>query len=61
MKPDEDVSHPDQHAVDDWFLYGPKNVDIENLVRELTLTRGLRLAQVEDEIVTALRKLIAAT
>ncbi|MDO6591764.1 hypothetical protein DS901_16630 [Loktanella sp. D2R18] len=61
MKSDEDVGHPDQHAIDDWFLYGPKNVDIENLVRELTLERGLRLAQVEDEIVAALRKLIATT
>ena len=43
MRSDEDVEHPDQRAVDDWFLYGPKNVDIENLVRELTLKRGLRL------------------
>lgn len=61
MKSDEDVGHPDQRAVDDWFLYGPKNVDIENLVRELTLERGLRLAQVEDEIVTALRRLMTTT
>lgn len=61
MKSDEDLGHPDQHAIDDWFLYGPKNVDIENLVRELTLERGLRLAQVEDEIVTALRNLMTTT
>ncbi|PRY79070.1 hypothetical protein CLV80_103404 [Yoonia maritima] len=61
MKSDKDVGHPDQRAVDDWFLYGPKNADIENLVRELTLNRGLPLAQVEDEIVAALRKLLATT
>ena len=61
MKSDEDMGHPDQHAVNDWFLYGPKNGEIENLVRELTLKRGLRLAQVEDEIVTALRKLITTS
>jgi len=40
MKSDEDAGHPDQHAVNDWFLYGPKNAEIENLVRELTLKRG---------------------
>lgn len=61
MKSDEDVGHPDQHAIDDWFLYGPKNAEIENLVQELTLKRGLRLARVEDEIVAALRKLLATT
>lgn len=61
MRPDEDVGHPDQHEIDDWFLYGPKNGEIENLVRELTLKRGFRLAQVEDEIVAALRKLATIT
>lgn len=61
MKSNKEVGHPDQRAVDDWFLYGPKNGEIENLVRELTLKQGLRLAQVEDEIIAALGKLLTTT
>ncbi len=48
------VDHPDRHAIDDWVLNGPKNARIEELVRELTLERGLRLSEVEDIIVNVL-------
>ncbi len=46
--------HPDQHEIDDWFLYGPKDQKIEVLVRELTLLNGLRLADVERTMIDAL-------
>ncbi|WP_106745373.1 hypothetical protein [Yoonia maritima] len=47
-------NHPDRHAIEDWMLYGPKNGRIEELVRELTLERGLRLREVENIIVDVL-------
>lgn len=50
------VDHPDMHEIGDWFLYGPKNAQIEEIVRELTLIHGLRLAAVEGLIVTALEE-----
>lgn len=53
--------HPDQHAIDDWFLNGPKEQEIESLVRELTLSHGLRLAEVEHVLVDALRKKLEST
>jgi hypothetical protein len=49
-------NHPDQHQIDDWFLYGPQNPEIEALVRELTIGKGLRLAEVESLIVNALEE-----
>ena len=56
MKYSGNKTHPDQHKIDDWFLYGPKNQEIEILVRELTIGHGLRLAEVEGLIVEALRQ-----
>jgi hypothetical protein len=55
MKEKAVQSHPDHHAIDDWFLYGPKSKEIESLVRELTIGRGLRLAQVENDMIAALK------
>ena len=55
MTGEAEQNHPDQHEIDDWFLYGPKNQEIESLVRELTTGRGLRLAEVENEIIEALK------
>lgn len=52
----DDAVHPDQHAINDWLLYGPKDGRIEELVRELTLGCGLRLADVEYLIFAALAK-----
>lgn len=54
MKSGEDMEHPDQHAIDDWLLYGPQNQQIETLVRQLTIEKGLRLAEVEGLIVGVL-------
>ena len=48
--------HPDQREINDWLLYGPKNGQIEELVRELTLVRGLRLSAVEGLIISALEE-----
>jgi len=33
----EDLIRPDQHDIDTWFLYGPIDGRIADLVRELTL------------------------
>jgi hypothetical protein len=54
MKLGSNVVHPDQHEIDDWFLYGPQNRQIEALVRRLTIDRGLRLKEVEEFMVDAL-------
>jgi hypothetical protein len=54
MKLGSNVEHPDQHEIDDWFLYGPQNRQIEALVRRLTIDRGLRLKEVEEFMVDAL-------
>jgi len=54
MKNEKKSAHPDQHEIDDWFLYGPKNGRIGELVRELTLERGLRLSEVEGIVLNVL-------
>ncbi len=59
-KLDDGVEHPDQHAIDDWFLYGPQNQQIEPLVRQLAIEHGLRLAEVEEFIVAALETRLLA-
>ncbi|UZD91244.1 hypothetical protein [Cognatishimia activa] len=59
-KSDDGVEHPDQHAIDDWFLYGPQNQQIEPLVRQLAVEHGMRLAEVEDVIVAALQTKLRA-
>ena len=51
--------HPDLHEINDWIMYGPKNGEIEILVRNLTLYQGMRLAEVEDAMVAALKSLRA--
>jgi hypothetical protein len=52
----EHFEHPDQYAIDDWFLYGPQNQEIEVLVRKLTIGHGLRLSSVEGIMVAALKQ-----
>lgn len=56
QEPKAHIEHPDRHAIDDWFLYGPQNQEIEVLVRKLTIGQGLRLSSVEDIIVAALEQ-----
>lgn len=56
MKQSDTGEHPDKHAIDDWFLYGPQNQEIEVLVRKLTIGHGLRLSSVEALIVAALEQ-----
>lgn len=50
-----DRHHPDSHELDDWPLYGPKNPNIAHLVSRLALDYGLRLHDIEDVILQALR------
>lgn len=48
-------NHPDGHAVDDWFLYGPRDSQIAELVNDLVIRQGMRLADVERLILIALQ------
>ncbi|WP_417463233.1 hypothetical protein [Kordiimonas sp.] len=52
--------NPDQQALTDWALYGPKNSDIEYLIRILVLEKGQRLEEVERGIVAYLTSKIEA-
>lgn len=52
----EKMAHPDQHDIDNWILYGPKNGQISELVRDLTLDCGLGLAEVESLIIAVLEE-----
>lgn len=47
--------HPDSHELDDWAIYGPKNPEIASLVDRLALDHGLRVHEIENLILRALR------
>lgn len=47
--------HPDNHELDDWPQYGPKNPTIADLVWKLAYDRGMRVADIEIIIERALR------
>lgn len=47
------------HEMDDWFLYGPKNAEIETIVRQLATEYELRLPEIEGIIVQALKTRLA--
>jgi hypothetical protein len=52
------IAHPDSHELDDWQLYGPKNIRIFELVVRLAQDHGMRASAVEQIIEKALlRKL----
>lgn len=51
--------HPDSHELDDWGLYGPKDPEITELVSQLALNHGLRVREIEDLILQALRDRVA--
>jgi hypothetical protein len=53
----QSFSHSDQGNIDNWILYGPKNNGIESLMREWALAHGLRIADVESEMLRALREM----
>lgn len=50
------TSHPDRQALDDWAIYGPGNPRIAELVRQLALQHGLRLADIESHIEAGLQE-----
>ncbi|WP_343503555.1 MULTISPECIES: hypothetical protein [Roseobacteraceae] len=52
-------THPDQQALNEWFLFGPKNARIEQLVRKLALEHGYRVNAVENLVVHALEDALA--
>ena len=47
--------HPDNHELDDWHQYGPKNPAIADLVWQLAYHRGMRVVEIERIIEQALR------
>lgn len=50
--------HPDSHDLDDWFLYGPKNPKIAELVSILAKEKGMRVSEIEAFVEAALRNLL---
>ena len=48
-------THLDSHELDDWALYGPKNPEIARLFDCLAYDHGLRVNEIEEVILTALR------
>lgn len=51
--------HPDDHALLDWGIYGPRDARIEQLVWTLAKDHGLRLSEIEELIVDALERRIS--
>jgi hypothetical protein len=51
------IPHPDSHELDDWQLYGPKNIRIFELVVQLAEDHGMRVSAVEKTIKALQRKL----
>lgn len=51
--------HPDSHELDDWGLYGPKDPEICRHVDRLALDHGLRVREIEDLILQALKDRLA--
>lgn len=51
-------NHPDQHALIDWGIFGPKDPRIEQLVWKLAYGHGLRLTEIEASIVEALEGIL---
>lgn len=52
--------HPDSHELDDWGLYGPKDPEISRLVSRLALDHGMRVHDIEDLILQALKDRLAS-
>lgn len=52
--------HPDSHELHDWPIYGPKDPEIANLVDVLAYDHGLRVREVEEVILRALRDRVSA-
>ncbi|AUH65161.1 hypothetical protein CX676_14090 [Paracoccus zhejiangensis] len=51
--------HPDNHELDDWPLYGPKDPEIYWLVGQLAQKHGMRLHEIEAIMLAALRRKMA--
>ncbi len=51
--------HPDSHELDDRGLYGPKDPEISRIVSRLALDYGLRVHEIEDLILQALKEGLA--
>lgn len=48
-------THPDQHELHDWPMYGPKNPEIANMVERLAYDHGMRVRDIEEVILLALQ------
>jgi len=49
------MTHPDSHELHDWPVYGPKNIEVAELVERLALDHGLRVREIENILLAALR------
>ncbi|KFI24173.1 hypothetical protein [Paenirhodobacter enshiensis] len=48
-------THPDQHELHDWPMYGPKNPEIASMVERLAYDHGMRVRDIEEVILLALQ------
>lgn len=48
-------THPDQHELHDWPMYGPKNPEIASMVEGLAYDHGMRVRDIEEVILLALQ------
>ncbi|NHF74748.1 hypothetical protein [Paracoccus xiamenensis] len=48
-------THPDQHELHDWPMYGPKNPEIANMVERLAYDHGMRVRDIEEVILLTLQ------
>lgn len=48
-------THPDQHELHDWPMYGPKNPEIAKIVERLAYDHGMRVRDIEEVILLALQ------
>ncbi len=55
----EPLGH-ERQALDDWFIYGPKDPEIALLVQRLVAEHGLRTAEIESYIEAGLREWLQA-
>lgn len=52
--------HPDSHELNDWHHFGPKNSEIADLVYRLAYEEDMRLADIEQLMVGALKERLSS-
>ena len=59
-EPMEPRRHLDSHELHDWPIYGPRDLEIANLVHRLAYDHDFRLREIEEIILRSLQERIGA-